>query len=79
MVPAESGIWVCLFLDEGERVEGFAAGAESPNDFWVKFRTQFVRVDRVRLHGSSGAVSEFPSVYVNRDRIRMARVVAKPE
>jgi len=65
----EDGIWVRVTLDDRSQITGFAAGAESPNDFWSKFRTQLVRLDgawRVGDH-SDGASGE--TLYVNRDHI----------
>lgn len=75
MTMENHGIKVALILDEGDRVEGFASGAESPNDFWSKFKTQCVRVDGARFVNTRGETSEHRALYVNRDRIRVAKIV----
>ncbi len=64
------GIWVRLTMADGSRIRGWATGAESPNDFWSKFRTQLIRLEHVRHDGED----EEAVVYVNRDSIVLAEV-----
>ena len=74
MALASEGIWVRLTMVDGTSIRGYAAGAESPNDFWSKFRTQMVRLERVRRAGDEDPDSH-GTVYVNRDRIVTAEIV----
>ncbi len=68
------GIWVRAWLDDGSQVMGFAIGAESPNDFWSKFRTQLVRLEEARITRADGEAKEQGALYLNRDRIVMVKV-----
>ena len=73
MALAGEGIWVRLTMVDGSCVRGYAAGADSPNDFWSKFRTQMVRLEEAERVGE-GPELDGPTVYVNRDRIVLAEV-----
>ena len=77
MALAGDGIWVCLTMEDRTRVTGFASGAESPNDFWSKFRTQLVRLDDAHMTGPDGAREDRPTLYVNRDRILIVEIVSR--
>ena len=74
MALAGEGIWVRLTLADGSALRGYAPGAESPNDFWSKFRTQFVRLEHAERAEDGGRPVD-ATVYVNRDRIVLAEVV----
>ncbi|MGH7162019.1 MAG: hypothetical protein ACREID_00940 [Planctomycetota bacterium] len=69
MAVSESGIWVRFVLEGGVEISGFVVAADSPNDFWVTFKTQLVRVEHVRERLPSGKEVRHDTVYVNRDRI----------
>lgn len=75
MALAGEGIWVRLTMVDGSCVRGYAAGADSPNDFWSKFRTQMVRLEDVEHEGVDPPLGG--TIYVNRDRIVMAEVVGR--
>ncbi len=75
MAIASEGIRVRLTMDNHTSVTGFASGAESPNDFWAKFRTQLVRLDDATLERADGATEGHPTLYVNRDRILLVAIV----
>ncbi len=75
----EMGIWVRTTLMDGVEVTGFASGAESPNDFWSKFRTQMVRLTHAREVPPRGEVREHETIYVNRDQIGLVEVLPPPE
>jgi len=72
------GIWVRVTLDDRSQITGFAAGAESTNDFWSKFRTQLVRLDHSRHVGdhSNGATGD--TLYINRDHILLVEMDSGP-
>ena len=70
------GIWVRLTLTGDAVINGFAAGAESPNDFWTTFKTQLVRLTSVQVKRADGDVRQHSSLYVNRDSIVLAEVDA---
>lgn len=74
MALAGEGIWVRLTLADGSVVRGYAPGADSPNDFWSKFRTQMVRLEQAHRPGTN-TPDEAETIYVNRDRIVLAEVV----
>ena len=65
----ETGIWVKLILDDGTVVTGFAAGADSPNDFWTTFKTQLVRLNDVHVTRPQHDTRDYPTLHVNRDKI----------
>jgi hypothetical protein len=75
----EPGIWVRIELDTGAMITGFAPGAESPNDFWTVFKTQLVRLDEVREIPRGGTRRDFPTLYVNRDRIVVVDVESEED
>jgi hypothetical protein len=70
------GIWVRLTLRSDTVINGFAGGAESPNDFWTTFRTQLVRLTSVQVKRPDGDLRQHSSLYVNRDSIVLAEVDA---
>ena len=74
----DEGIWVRVSLDNGSQITGFAAGAESPNDFWTKFRTQLVRLDYSRHVGDHSNGASGDTLYVNRDHILLIEMDAGP-
>lgn len=76
MALAGEGIWVRLTLEDGSVLRGYAPGAESPNDFWSKFRTQLVRIEDAEVERGP-ATKDTPALYVNRDRIVIAEVVRR--
>jgi hypothetical protein len=75
LTEQEDGIWARITLIDDSRVHGFAAGADTPNDFWLKFRTQLVQLQHVRTTAADGAEAEFDRLYVNRDHIKTVEVV----
>ena len=75
MYESDEGIWVRLTLSNGVEITGFATGAERPNDFWTKFRTQLVRLDKV----NSGRPTGEETRYVNRDHIVVVDLVGARE
>jgi hypothetical protein len=74
----EEGIWVKVTLDDRSQITGFAIGAESPNDFWSKFRTQLVRLDSCRRVGDHSDLAEGETLYINRDHILLVEMDAGP-
>ena len=75
---AGEGIWVRLTLVDGSVLRGFATGADSPNDFWSKFRTQMVRLEEAQRPGTN-APAEASTIYVNRDLIVVAEIVDRDD
>ncbi len=75
MSDHEEGIWVRLGLDDGSDVSGFAVGADTPNDFWLKFRTQLVQLQDARVNHEDRSDTKHDRLYVNRDRIRTVEVL----
>jgi len=75
---ADDGIWVKITLDDRSQITGFAAGAESPNDFWSKFRTQLVRLDQCRRVGDHSEAPDGDTLYINRDHILLVELDAGP-
>lgn len=71
------GIWVRIVLDTGAEISGFVARAESPNDFWITFKTQLVRLERATETGADGRTNTHESLHVNRDRIVFVKVLEK--
>lgn len=74
---ADSGIWVRLVVEGDTTLTGFVPGAESPNDFWVTFKSQLIRMERVIEEPKSGKKLTHDRLYVNRDRIILA-TIAEP-
>ncbi len=74
----DDGIFVSIHMADGTTVTGFAAGADSPNDFWTKFRTQLVRVEgaEVLAPGADHGGRRIATLYVNRDQIALVTVIA---
>ncbi len=70
----EDGIWVRLTLNDGSIVAGFAPGADTPNDFWVKFRTQLVQLTDVTRTEAQGESSHVARLYVNRAAISVVEL-----
>lgn len=77
MALAGEGIWVRLTLADRSQVTGFASGADSPNDFWSKFRTQLVRLDDAQLTIGTEEATRAATLYVNRDRILVIEVTGR--
>jgi len=71
---AGEGIWVRLTMEDRSEVTGFASGADSPNDFWSKFRTQLVRLDEAQFVAGGESAPGPKTLYVNRDRILVIEV-----
>lgn len=78
MASSESGIWVRLVVDGDTLITGFVPGADSPNDFWVTFKSQLIRMERATEEPKSGAKLTHERVYINRDRIIVASIVNEP-
>ena len=76
MALAGEGIWVHLTMVDGSHVRGYAAGADSPNDFWSKFRTQMVRLEEAQRVGIDDPESA-TTIYVNRASIALAEVIGR--
>jgi len=77
-VVEEPGIWVRLIIDGNVEVTGRVDRADSPNDFWVTFTTQLVRVEQARELLPNGQQYLHDVLYVNRDRILLASVLPGP-
>lgn len=77
MSGSDEGIWVRLTLAGEAVINGFAVGAESPNDFWAKFRTQLVRLTSVQVKRPNGDLRQHATLYVNRDSIVLVEVDAE--
>ena len=75
---ANDGIWVRLVIEGDAVVTGFVPGAESPNDFWVTFKSQLIRIERVTEELKNGTKLTHERLYVNRDYILTAAVVNEP-
>jgi len=77
-VATDVGIRVRLVI-EGETVlTGFVPGAESPNDFWVTFKSQLIRMERVTEELKNGTKLTHDRLYVNRDYIITAAIAHEP-
>ncbi len=74
----DDGIWVKVTLHDRSQITGFAAGAESPNDFWSKFRTQLVRLDESRRVGDHSDAASGETLYINRDHILLVEIDDAP-
>jgi len=61
---------------DGTQVRGYATGADSPNDFWSKFRTQMVRLEEAQRIGLDEPDTA-STIYVNRDCIALAEVIGQ--
>ena len=75
---ATDGIWVRLVIQDDTILTGFVPGAESPNDFWVTFKSQLIRMERVIEEQKSGTKLTHDRLYVNRDYILMAAIANEP-
>ncbi|MCG3135636.1 MAG: hypothetical protein HMLKMBBP_03357 [Planctomycetes bacterium] len=75
----QKGIWVRITLDNGARMTGFATGADSPNDFWIVFKTQLVKLAEARVEWPGKKPKDYPVLYVNRDRICLVDAVEGPD
>jgi len=73
-----SGIWVRLAVEGDTVLTGFVPGADSPNDFWVTFKSQLIRMERVVEELKSGTKHAHDRLYVNRDYIVTAAIVNEP-
>jgi hypothetical protein len=74
-----NGIWVRLVVEGDTVVTGFVAGADSPNDFWVTFKSQLIRLERVTEELRNGTKVTHPRLYVNRDYVILAAVANEPK
>ncbi|HEX5137787.1 MAG TPA: hypothetical protein VFY93_12490 [Planctomycetota bacterium] len=74
-----NGIWVRLVVEGDTVVTGFVAGAESPNDFWVTFKSQLIRLERVIEELRNGTKVTHARLYVNRDYVILASVANEPK
>jgi hypothetical protein len=77
-VTTEDGIWVRLVVEGDTVINGFVPGAESPNDFWVTFKSQLIRMERVTEELKNGTKLTHDRLYVNRDYIITAAIVNEP-
>ena len=73
------GIWVRLVIEGDTVVTGFVPGAESPNDFWVTFKSQLIRMERVTEELRNGTKVAHDRLYVNRDYILTAAIANEPK
>jgi hypothetical protein len=73
-----SGIWVRLVVEGDTVITGFVSGAESPNDFWVTFKSQLIRMERVTEELRNGTKLSHDRLYVNRDYIVTAAIASEP-
>lgn len=78
-MTGDTGIWVRLTLDNGARLTGYASGADSPNDFWIIFKTQLVKLTEARVEWPQQKPKEYPVLYVNRDRICLVDAATETE
>jgi hypothetical protein len=78
VATSESGIWVRLVIEGDTLVTGFVPGADSPNDFWVTFKSQLIRMERATEERKSGTKLTHDRLYVNRDQIILASIVSEP-
>jgi hypothetical protein len=72
------GIWVRLVIEGDTVVTGFVPGAESPNDFWVTFKSQLIRMERVTEELKNGKKAKHERLYVNRDYVLTAAITNEP-
>ena len=72
------GIWVRLVIEDDTVITGFVPGAESPNDFWVTFKSQLIRMERVTEELKNGTKTAHDRLYVNRDYILTAAIANEP-
>jgi len=75
---ADAGIWVRLVIEGDTVLTGFVPGAESPNDFWVTFKSQLIRIERVTEELRNGTKQSHGRLYVNRDYIITAGIASEP-
>ena len=75
---ADDGIWVRLVVEGDTVITGFVPGAESPNDFWVTFKSQLIRMERVTEELKTGTKLTHDRLYVNRDYILTAEIAHEP-
>jgi len=78
-VTTDAGIWVRLVIEGDTVITGFVPGADSPNDFWVTFKSQLIRMERVVEQLRNGTKLTHPRLYVNRDYIVLAAIATEPE
>jgi hypothetical protein len=74
-----SGIWVRLVVEGDTVITGFVPGAESPNDFWVTFKSQLIRLERVTEELRNGTKLTHDRLYVNRDYVVLAAIANEPQ
>lgn len=77
-MATDSGIWVRLVIEGDTVLNGFVPGAESPNDFWVTFKSQLIRMERVTEELKNGTKLTHDRLYVNRDYILLATIATEP-
>lgn len=73
-----AGIWVRLVIEGDTTVTGYVPGADSPNDFWVTFKSQLIRLERATEELKNGTKITHDRVYVNRDYVLIAKIVNEP-
>jgi len=73
-----NGIWVRLVIEGDTVLTGFVPGADSPNDFWVTFKSQLIRMERVTEEPQRGKKLTHDRLYVNRDYIILATIASEP-
>jgi len=73
-----AGIWVRLVIEGDTAVTGYVPGADSPNDFWVTFKSQLIRLERATEELKNGTKITHDRVYVNRDYVLIAKIVNEP-
>ncbi len=77
MADAKEGIWLRIVTTGNAEVTGFVAGAESPNDFWITFKTHLVRFENATEILQSGKKVGHAVLHVNRDAIALASVLPR--
>ncbi len=77
-MATDNGIWVRLVIEGDAVLTGFVPGAESPNDFWVTFKSQLIRMERVTEELKNGTKLTHDRLYVNRDYIILAAIANEP-
>jgi hypothetical protein len=78
VAPSDSGIWVRLVIEGDTVLTGFVPGADSPNDFWVTFKSQLIRMERATEELKNGTKLTHDRLYVNRDHVILATLASEP-
>ncbi len=77
MAEAKEGVWMRIVTSGNAEITGFVPGAESPNDFWITFKTHMVRVENATEILQSGKKVGHQVLHVNRDAIAFASVLPR--